>query len=124
MVCYDEEIFGPVMIICRAETLQEGIDLINSNKYGNGTAIFTKNGHVARKFQHEIEATQIGINLPIPVPLPMFSFTGGKASFAGNSNFYGKGAVSFFTQWKTITARWKEESEEAQKLQTHFPTMK
>jgi len=124
MSVYDEEIFGPVMILVRADTLQEAIDLINSNKYGNGTAIFTKNGHTARKFQHEIEATQIGINLPIPVPLPMFSFTGGKGSFRGVSNFYGKGAVQFFTQWKTITARWKEESEEAQKMQTHFPTMK
>lgn len=124
MSVYDEEIFGPVMIIVRASTLQEAIDLINRNEWGNGTAIFTSNGHTARKFQHEIEATQIGINLPIPVPLPMFSFTGGKNSFRGVSNFYGKGAVSFFTQWKTITARWKEESEEAQKMQTHFPTMK
>jgi malonate-semialdehyde dehydrogenase (acetylating) / methylmalonate-semialdehyde dehydrogenase len=124
MSIYDEEIFGPVMVIVRANTLQEAIDLINKNKYGNGTAIFTKNGHTARKFQHEIEATQIGINLPIPVPLPMFSFTGGKHSFRGVSNFYGKGAVQFYTQWKTITARWKEESDEAQKMQTHFPTMK
>lgn len=124
MSIYDEEIFGPVMVIVRANNLQDAIDLINKNKYGNGTAIFTKNGHVARKFQHEIEATQIGINLPIPVPLPMFSFTGGKSSFRGVSNFYGKGAVQFYTQWKTITARWKEESEEAQKMQTHFPTMK
>jgi len=97
MPVYDEEIFGPVMVIVRANTLQEAIDLINSNKYGNGTAIFTRNGHTARKFQHDIEATQIGINLPIPVPLPMFSFTGGKGSFRGVSNFYGKGAVQFFT---------------------------
>lgn len=124
MSVYDQEIFGPVLIIVRADTLQDAIDLINRNQYGNGTAIFTKNGHTARKFQHEIECTQIGINLPIPVPLPMFSFTGGKNSFQGTANFYGKGAVSFFTQWKTITARWKEESEEAQKMQTHFPTMK
>ena len=124
MDVYDKEIFGPVMVIVRVDTLQQAIDMINSNVYGNGTAIFTKNGHVARKFQHEIECGQIGINLPIPVPLPMFSFTGSKNSFWGTSNFYGKGAVSFFTQWKTITARWKEESEEAQKLQTHFPTMK
>jgi len=116
MDVYDKEIFGPVMIIVRVNTLQEAINLINSNTYGNGTAIFTRNGHTARKFQHEIECGQIGINLPIPVPLPMFSFTGSKTSFWGTSNFYGKGAISFFTQWKTITARWKEESEEAQKL--------
>lgn len=124
MSAYDNEIFGPAMVIARANTLDEAVDLINSNKYGNGVAIFTKSGGHARKFQHRIEAGQVGINLPIPVPLPMFSFTGNKASMWGTSNFYGKGAVSFFTQWKTITARWKEESEEAQKLQTHFPTMK
>jgi len=121
LACYDEEIFSPVMVIVRANTMQEAINLINSNKYGNGVAIFTKSGHHARKFQHEIEAGQIGINLPIPVPLPMFSFTGNKASMWGTSNFYGKGAVQFYTQWKTITARWKEETESAQKLTTSFP---
>lgn len=124
LACYDEEIFSPVMVIVRVDTMQEAIDLINSNKYGNGTAIFTRSGNHARAFQHQIEAGQIGINLPIPVPLPMFSFTGNKQSMWGTSNFYGKGAVQFFTQWKTITARWKEEKDEAVKLQTHFPTMK
>lgn len=93
MSVYDEEIFGPVMIIVRSNTIQEAIDLINNNRYGNGVAIFTRNGNTARKFQHEIEAGQVGINLPIPVPLPMFSFTGNKDSFMGVSNFYGKGAV-------------------------------
>ena len=85
------------MVIVRKDTMQEAIDLINSNKYGNGVAIFTKSGGNARKFQHEIEAGQVGINLPIPVPLPMFSFTGNKASMWGTSNFYGKGAVAFNT---------------------------
>ncbi|MFS8159990.1 MAG: aldehyde dehydrogenase family protein [Candidatus Roizmanbacteria bacterium] len=121
---YDEEIFGPVLCIVRVNTLQEGIDLINAHQYGNGTAIFTRSGNAARKFQHEVECGQIGINLPIPVPLPMFSFTGNKNSMWGTSNFYGKGAIQFFTQWKTITARWKEDHEDAQKMQTHFPTMK
>jgi malonate-semialdehyde dehydrogenase (acetylating)/methylmalonate-semialdehyde dehydrogenase len=124
MACYEEEIFGPVMNIVRMDNLQNAIDFINSNKWGNGSSIFTKNGHTARKFQTEIEAGQVGINLPIPVPLPMFSFTGNKASMWGTANFYGKGAVTFNTQWKTITARWKEESEEAQKMATNFPTMK
>lgn len=124
MACYDEEIFAPVMVIVRVDTLQQAIELINSNQYGNGVAIFTKSGGNARKFQHEIEAGQIGINLPIPVPLPMFSFTGNKKSMWGTSNFYGKGAVQFYTQWKTITSRWKEETDEAMKLQTNFPTMK
>jgi len=97
LACYDEEIFGPVMVIVRVNTLDEAINLINKNKYGNGVAIFTRSGGHARKFQHNIEAGQIGINLPIPVPLPMFSFTGNKASMWGTSNFYGKGAVQFFT---------------------------
>ena len=114
--CYDEEIFGPVMLIARSDNLQSAIDLVNSNRWGNGAAIFTKSGHSARQFQTKIHAGQVGINLPIPVPLPMFSFTGNKDSMWGGSNFYGKGAVQFNTQWKTITARWKEESEEAQRL--------
>lgn len=81
------------MIIHRASTIDEAIKIINSNQYGNGVAIFTRSGAHARKFQHEIQAGQIGINLPIPVPLPMFSFTGNKSSMWGTSNFYGKGAV-------------------------------
>ena len=124
MACYDEEIFGPVMVIVRVDTFEEGLAIVNNNQWGNGTSIFTSNGHTARKFQTEVEAGQIGLNLPIPVPLPMFSFTGNKQSMWGTSNFYGKGAIAFNTQWKTITARWKEEKAEAQKLQTHFPTMK
>lgn len=81
------------MVIVRKNNIQEAIDFINNNKYGNGVAIFTRSGNAARKMQHEIECGQIGINLPIPVPLPMFSFTGSKDSFWGVSNFYGKGAV-------------------------------
>lgn len=124
MPAYDEEIFAPVMIIVRSNSLDEAINLINSNEYGNGVAIFTRSGNAARQFQHEIEAGQVGINLPIPVPLPMFSFTGNKASMWGTSNFYGKGAIQFYTQWKTITSRWKKEKDAAMSLQTHFPTMK
>ncbi|CAI2366442.1 unnamed protein product [Moneuplotes crassus] len=124
MECYDEEIFGPVMLILRADTYQEAIDIVNQNKYGNGAAIFTRSGSAARKFQRDIEAGQIGINLPIPVPLPMFSFTGNKASFWGQNNFYGKAGVKFNTQWKTITSRWREESEEVYKVSTAMPTMK
>ena len=107
MTCYQEEIFGPVLVCVHVNTLQEAIDFTNRNKWGNGCAIFTKSGSAARKFQNEIEAGQIGINLPIPVPLPMFSFTGSKKSFHGDLNFYGKNGVRFYTQLKTITARWK-----------------
>ena len=124
MACYDQEIFAPVMVIVRADSLQEGIDMVNAHEFGNGVSIFTRSGNSARKFQHEITCGQVGINLPIPVPLPMFSFTGNKRSMWGTSNFYGKGAVQFHTQWKTVTSRWKEESDDATKLQTHFPTMK
>lgn len=121
MKCYTEEIFGPVLVIVRAKTVDEAISIINNNPYGNGTAVFTRNGAVARKFQHEVEAGQIGINLPIPVPLPMFSFTGNKNSFRGDLNFYGKAGVLFYTQMKTITSRWREE---AAALSTSMPIMK
>jgi malonate-semialdehyde dehydrogenase (acetylating)/methylmalonate-semialdehyde dehydrogenase len=120
---YKEEIFGPVMCIVRAKSLDEAIDLVNSNPYGNGTAIFTQNGSTARRYQREIEAGQVGVNVPIPVPLPMFSFTGNKASFRGDLNFYGKGAISFYTQWKTITSKWKRDASDKIKLSTSFPTM-
>ena len=124
MECYKQEIFGPVMLITHVDTFQEAIDFANSNKYGNGTAIFTRSGSAARKFQREIDAGQVGINLPIPVPLPMFSFTGNKASFWGQNNFYGKAGAQFYTQWKTITSRWTAEPEDKYKVSTAMPTMK
>nr|GMD08809.1 methylmalonate-semialdehyde dehydrogenase [acylating], mitochondrial [Ipomoea batatas] len=108
MECYKEEIFGPVLICMQADSLEEAIRIVNRNKYGNGAAIFTTSGIAARKFQTEIEAGQVGINVPIPVPLPFFSFTGSKASFAGDLNFYGKAGVHFYTQIKTITQQWKD----------------
>ncbi|KAK2983183.1 hypothetical protein RJ640_018528 [Escallonia rubra] len=92
----------------KADSLEEAISILNRNKYGNGAAIFTTSGVAARKFQTEIEAGQVGINVPIPVPLPFFSFTGSKASFAGDLNFYGKAGVNFFTQIKTVTQQWKD----------------
>ena len=123
MTCYQEEIFGPVLVCLRAENLEEAIKIVNGNKWGNGGSIFTRSGSAARKFQNEIEIGQIGINLPIPVPLPMFSFTGNKKSFHGDMNFYGKNGVRFFTQMKTITARWKDDAD-FYKLTTAFSTYK
>ncbi|KAK9942949.1 hypothetical protein M0R45_008589 [Rubus argutus] len=108
MECYKEEIFGPVLLCLEADSLEEAISIVNKNKYGNGASIFTTSGVAARKFQTEIEAGQVGINVPIPVPLPFFSFTGNKASFAGDLNFYGKAGVNFFTQMKTVTQQWKD----------------
>ena len=106
MTCYKQEIFGPVLDIMYADTLDEAIEIINANPNGNGTAIFTQSGAAAHKFQQDIDVGQVGVNLPIPVPLPMFSFTGSRASKLGDLGPYGKQAVQFYTQTKTITARW------------------
>jgi len=109
MKIYTEEIFGPVLVILRVNTLDEAIKMMNQNPYGNGCAIFTSSGAAARKFQNEIEVGQIGVNLPIPVPPPFFSFTGSKASFLGANNFYGKQGIRFFTQTKTVLQNWWED---------------
>ncbi|HPA02324.1 MAG TPA: CoA-acylating methylmalonate-semialdehyde dehydrogenase, partial [Chiayiivirga sp.] len=109
MRIYDEEIFGPVLIILEVDSLDEAIALINANPNGNGTAVFTQSGWAARKFQEEIDVGQVGVNLPIPVPLPMFSFTGSRASKLGDLGPYGKQVVAFYTQTKTVTARWFDE---------------
>lgn len=106
MTIYQEEIFGPVLLLVRARDLDEAIAFINNNPYGNGTSLFTSSGAAARKFRHETEVGQIGINVPIPVPLPFFSFTGSKHSFYGDQHAYGKQAVRFYTDTKTITERW------------------
>lgn len=106
MTIYKEEIFGPVLVTMTAATLEEAIQAINDNPYGNGVSIFTSSGGAARKFQSEIEVGQVGINIPIPVPLPFFSFTGWKNSFYGDQHAYGKQAIRFYTETKTITARW------------------
>jgi malonate-semialdehyde dehydrogenase (acetylating)/methylmalonate-semialdehyde dehydrogenase len=113
MDIYKEEIFGPVVSCINVDTLDEAIALVNQNPYGNGTSIFTQSGISARKYQHEIEVGQVGINLPIPVPLPFFSFTGWKGSFMGDLHAYGKQAVRFYTETKTITASWKSASVQA-----------
>ncbi|KAF7285200.1 hypothetical protein GWI33_011526 [Rhynchophorus ferrugineus] len=106
--CYKEEIFGPVLSVISADTLEEAISIINSNPYGNGTAIFTTSGNYARQFVHEVDAGQIGVNVPIPVPLPMFSFTGSRGSFHGDLHFYGKQGLYFYTETKTITSLWRK----------------
>ena len=109
MECYKEEIFGPVIVLLKADSLDDAIRIANANPYGNGAAIFTRSGAAARKFQHEIDAGNVGINVPIPVPLPFFSFTGSKKSFAGDLYFYGKAGIQFYTRVKTITSMWKED---------------
>lgn len=124
MRCYTEEIFGPVLVILTVDTLDDAIDLINNNPYGNGTAIFTNSGAAARKFTSEIDVGQVGINVPIPVPLPMFSFTGSRASIRGDVNFYGKQGVLFFTQTKTVTALWRSQDAVGTSAAVNMPVMK
>ncbi|MDD0809985.1 CoA-acylating methylmalonate-semialdehyde dehydrogenase [Curvibacter sp. RS43] len=118
MSIYDQEIFGPVLCLAGAATMDEAIELINSNPNGNGTAIFTQSGAAARKFQEDIDVGQIGINVPIPVPVPIFSFTGSRASKLGDLGPYGKQVVMFYTQTKTITARWFDDSTVSQGVNT------
>ena len=109
MAIYDQEIFGPVLCLAEAATLDEAIAMTNANPNGNGTAIFTQSGAAARKFQEEIDVGQVGINVPIPVPVPLFSFSGSRASKLGDLGPYGKQVILFYTQTKTITARWFED---------------
>ncbi|WP_068635072.1 CoA-acylating methylmalonate-semialdehyde dehydrogenase [Thauera butanivorans] len=106
MRIYDEEIFGPVLCTLAVDSLDEAIALINANPNGNGTGVFTQSGAAARKFQEEIDVGQVGINVPIPVPVPLFSFTGSRASKLGDLGPYGQQVVLFYTQTKTVTARW------------------
>ncbi len=111
MAIYREEIFGPVLCVLHADTLDEAIALINANPNGNGTALFTRSGAAARHFQEEIDVGQVGINVPIPVPVPLFSFSGSRGSKLGDLGPYGKQVVLFYTQTKTVTQRWFDEDE-------------
>lgn len=110
MRIYQEEIFGPVLCCLCVDSLDEALEIVNRNPYGNGTSIFTASGAAARKYQSEVEVGQVGINVPIPVPLPFFSFTGWKHSFFGDLHAYGKQAVRFYTETKTVTSRWPEDT--------------
>ena len=118
MRIYNEEIFGPVLCVLNADTMDQAIEIINQNPNGNGTAIFTRSGAAARRFQEDIDVGQVGINVPIPVPVPIFSFTGSRASKLGDLGPYGKQVVQFYTQTKTVTARWFDEDAEAGALNT------
>ncbi|MGO4749138.1 aldehyde dehydrogenase family protein, partial [Streptomyces sp. 2MCAF27] len=109
---YRDEIFGPVLCVVRAATYDEAIELINSSKWGNGTAIFTRDGGAARRFQLEVEAGMVGVNVPIPVPVGYHSFGGWKDSLFGDQHIYGNDGVHFYTRGKVVTTRWPEPSEE------------
>jgi len=108
MRCYEDEIFGPVLGIVRAASYDEALRIINKNPYGNGTAIFTRDGGAARQFQFDVEVGMVGINVPVPVPVAYYSFGGWKASLFGDLHMYGPEGVQFYTRAKIVTSRWPD----------------
>ncbi|HET8599760.1 MAG TPA: CoA-acylating methylmalonate-semialdehyde dehydrogenase [Segeticoccus sp.] len=108
MTVYTDEIFGPVLSVVRVETYEEGLELINSNPFANGTAIFTRDGGAARQFQFDVHVGMVGINVPIPVPVAYYSFGGWKASLFGDTHMYGPEGVNFYTRGKVVTSRWPD----------------
>jgi malonate-semialdehyde dehydrogenase (acetylating)/methylmalonate-semialdehyde dehydrogenase len=110
MSIYTDEIFGPVLSVVRVNSYEEGVNLINSHRYGNGTAIFTNDGGAARRFQNEVNVGMIGINVPIPVPTAYYSFGGWKSSLFGDTHAHGTEGVHFFTRGKVVTSRWLDPS--------------
>ncbi len=121
MSIYREEIFGPVLSVVRVQTYEEGMELINSHPFGNGTAIFTCDGGAARKFQNEVQVGMIGINVPIPVPMAYYSFGGWKASLFGDTHAHGVEGFHFFTRGKVVTSRWPDPAHGG--INLGFPTM-
>jgi malonate-semialdehyde dehydrogenase (acetylating)/methylmalonate-semialdehyde dehydrogenase len=120
--CYNEEIFGPVLSIVRTETYAEALKIINDNPYGNGTAIFTRDGGAARQFQFEVEVGMVGINVAIPVPVSYYSFGGWKSSLFGDLHMYGPEGVQFYTRAKVVTSRWPDPG--TSKIDLGFPQVR
>jgi malonate-semialdehyde dehydrogenase (acetylating)/methylmalonate-semialdehyde dehydrogenase len=119
MSVYNDEIFGPVLSVVRVDSYPQAIELLNSNPYGNGTAIFTRDGGAARRFQEDAEVGMVGINVPIPVPVGYHSFGGWKDSLFGDAHMYGPEGVRFFTRAKAITSRWPDPADS--KIDLGFP---
>jgi malonate-semialdehyde dehydrogenase (acetylating)/methylmalonate-semialdehyde dehydrogenase len=108
MKAYVDEIFGPVLGVTRVATYEEAVRLVNENPYGNGVAIFTRDGGAARRFQFDVQAGMVGINVPIPVPVAYYSFGGWKASLFGDRHVYGPESIDFYTRGKVVTQRWPD----------------
>jgi malonate-semialdehyde dehydrogenase (acetylating)/methylmalonate-semialdehyde dehydrogenase len=108
MTVYTDEVFGPLLSVVRADTFEEALDLVNSHEFGNGAVIFTRDGGAARRFQNEVEAGMVGINVPIPVPAAHFSFGGWKNSLFGDTHIYGPEGIHFYTRGKVVTERWPD----------------
>jgi malonate-semialdehyde dehydrogenase (acetylating)/methylmalonate-semialdehyde dehydrogenase len=121
MDVYRDEIFGPVLSVLRADTVDDAIRIVNANPYGNGTAIFTSSGEAARRFQRGVQVGMIGINVPIPVPMAYYSFGGWKESLFGDRHIHGPEGVSFYTRAKVVTSRWPHREHETG-ASYHFPT--
>jgi malonate-semialdehyde dehydrogenase (acetylating)/methylmalonate-semialdehyde dehydrogenase len=121
MSIYRDEIFGPVLVVLRADTLEEAIALINRNPYANGTAIFTESGGAARRFENEVQVGMVGINVPIPVPVAFYSFGGWKNSLFGDLHVHGVEGVKFYTRTKVVTTRWPHQDTPAPGF--HMPTL-
>ena len=117
--CYTDEIFGPVLSVVRTDTYAEGVRVINENPYGNGAAIFTRDGGAARRFQFEVEAGMVGVNVPLPVPAASYSFGGWKASLFGDLHMYGPEGIQFYTRAKIVTSRWPDPA--SSKVDLGFP---
>jgi malonate-semialdehyde dehydrogenase (acetylating)/methylmalonate-semialdehyde dehydrogenase len=119
MDAYKDEIFGPVLSVVRAKTYDEAVSLVNDNPYGNGVALFTRDGGAARQFQFDVNAGMVGINVPIPVPVAYYSFGGWKASLFGDSHAYGPESIHFYTRGKVVTSRWPDPA--TSKIDLGFP---
>jgi malonate-semialdehyde dehydrogenase (acetylating)/methylmalonate-semialdehyde dehydrogenase len=119
MDAYKDEIFGPVLVVTRVETYDEAVQLVNDNPYGNGTAIFTRDGGVARQFQFDAQAGMVGVNVPIPVPVAYYSFGGWKSSLFGDRHIYGPEGIDFYTRGKVVTSRWPDPA--TSKVDLGFP---
>lgn len=119
MKCYDDEIFGPVLSVVRVDTYAEAVALVNNNPFGNGVAIFTRDGGAARQFQFDVDAGMVGINVPIPVPVSYYSFGGWKASLFGDLHMYGPEGIQFYTRGKVVTSRWPDPA--TSKVDLGFP---
>ena len=120
MSIYTDEIFGPVLTVLRVSSYDAALEMVNSNPYGNGTAIFTNDGGAARRFQNEVEVGMVGVNVPIPVPMAYYSFGGWKNSLFGDTHAHGAEGVHFFTRGKVVTSRWLDPSHGG--LNLGFPT--
>ena len=119
MSCYVDEIFGPVLSVVRVATYDEALELINTCRYGNGTAIFTRDGGAARAFTRDVEVGMVGVNVPIPVPVAAYSFGGWKESLFGDSHAYGPEGLHFYTRTKVVTTRWPDPA--TSKVDLGFP---